>query len=64
MRQYATKSYFNDICQTAFKKGVKLPNSLKLYFEDEEKQLYLPFDTTIKEGDEEKMIRAINYYFK
>lgn len=52
---------FDDVCNEALAKGIKMPKKLKVLFNDEREQLY--FDFAAESSEEgKKMVREADYY--
>lgn len=62
MEKYKDLPLFSDVCKKALRKGIKLPKSLRLLFEEEKDQYHFPFIEKCSKMQKE-MIRDIHHYF-
>jgi hypothetical protein len=61
MKKYKSDDWFEQVCQKALHKGIKLPKALKILFEEEKLQRKPDISESMSETGK-KMIRDINYY--
>ena len=61
MKKFSGKDFFEEICEKATRRAVKLPRTFKAMLSAEEKQLRLDMDINISETGK-KMIRDVSYY--